>query len=79
MTRFLLPVGASIAAGLMLGAAAVFGVTLVAQGEPQPPDHRYEQSLGANQVQYGDRCDDDDDDDDCFSSNHIQRGNSILP
>ena len=78
MTRFLLPVGASIAAGLMLGAAAVFGVTLVAQGEPQPLDQRYEQSVEANQVQYGDRCDDDDDED-CFSSNHLRDGNSILP
>jgi hypothetical protein len=78
MNRFLLPAGASIAAGLMLGAAAVFGVTLVAQGEPLPLDQRHEQSVGANQVQYGDRCDDDDDDD-CFSSNHFRQGNSILP
>ncbi len=74
MTRFLLPAGASIAAGLMLGAAAVVGVTLVAQGQPEPLDHRYERSIDAHQVQYGDRCDDDDDDD-CFSSNHFQRGN----
>jgi hypothetical protein len=50
----------------------------VAQGEPLPLDQRHEQSVGANQVQYGDRCDDDDDDD-CFSSNHFRQGNSILP
>ena len=78
MTRFVLPAGASIAAGLTLGAAAVFGVTLVAQGEPEPLGERHEQSVGANQVQYGDRCDDDDDED-CFSSNHFRPGNSIAP
>jgi hypothetical protein len=78
MTRFLVPAAASVAAGLALGAAAVLGVTLVAQGDPHPLDQRYEQSVGADQVQYGDRCDDDDDDD-CFLSNNVRHGNSILP
>lgn len=78
MTRFLVPAAASVAAGLTLGAAAVIGVTLVAQGDPHPLDQRYEQSVGANQVQYGDRCDDDDDDD-CFTSNDVRHGDSILP
>ena len=78
MTRFLVPAAASVAAGLTLGAAAVIGVTLVAQGVPHPLDQRYKQSVVANQVQYGDRCDDDDDDD-CFTSNDVRRGDSILP
>lgn len=78
MTRFLVPAAASVAAGVALGAAAVFGVTLVAQGDPHPLDLRYVQSVGANQVQYGDRCDDDDDDD-CFMSHNARQDNSILP
>jgi Protein of unknown function (DUF2613) len=78
MTRFLVPAAASVAAGLALGAAAVFGATLVAQGDPHPLDQRYEQSVGANQVQYGDRCDDDDDEG-CFMSHDVRHDNSILP
>ena len=56
MIRFALPAVASIAAGLLLGAAAVLGVTLVAQGDTETFNRGYEQSTGHNPVQYGDRC-----------------------
>jgi hypothetical protein len=56
MVRFVLPALASVAAGLLLGAAAVLGITLVAQGDTETFNQRYERSTGPNQVQYGDRC-----------------------
>ena len=56
MIRFALPAVASIAAGLLLGAAAVLGVTLVAQGDTETFNQCYEQSTGNHPVQYGDRC-----------------------
>ena len=37
MNRFVLPAAASIVVGLLLGAAAVFGVTLMVQQDTKPP------------------------------------------
>ena len=37
MTRFVVPAAASIVVGLLLGAAAVFGVTLMVQQDTKPP------------------------------------------
>ena len=56
MIRFALLAVASIAAGLLFGAAAVLGVTLVAQGDTETFNQGYEQSTGHTPVQYGDRC-----------------------
>ena len=40
MTRFVVPAAASIVVGLLLGAAAVFGVTLMVQQDTKPPLRR---------------------------------------
>ena len=37
MTRFLVPAGASVVVGLLLGAASIFGVTLMIQQDTKPP------------------------------------------
>ena len=37
MTRFVVPAAASIVVGLLLGAAAIFGVTLMIQQDTKPP------------------------------------------
>ena len=56
MTRFVVPAAASIVVGLLLGAAGVFGVTLMVQQDTKP------QIAGAdpgssvlNRVEYGNR------------------------
>jgi hypothetical protein len=57
MKRFVLPAAVSVLAGALVGAAAVFGITLVAQGETEPTlTEGYEPSSVSNQVEYGDRC-----------------------
>jgi hypothetical protein len=55
MNRFVLPAAASVVVGMLLGAAAVFGVTLMVQQDTKPP-----LSIGGgasilNRVEYGDR------------------------
>ena len=37
MTRFVVPAAASIVVGLLLGAASVFGATLMIQQDTKPP------------------------------------------
>ena len=37
MTRFVVPAAASIVVGLLLGAASIFGVTLMIQQDTKPP------------------------------------------
>ena len=37
MDRFVVPAAASVVVGLLLGAAAVFGVTLMVQQDTRPP------------------------------------------
>ena len=37
MTRFVVPAAASTVVGLLLGAASVFGVTLMIQQDTKPP------------------------------------------
>jgi hypothetical protein len=57
MHRFVLPAVVSVLAGLLIGAAAVFAITLVAQRDNEPtPRQDYEQVSVSNQVEYGDRC-----------------------
>lgn len=55
MIRLVLTAVASVTAGLLLGAAAVLGATLVAQGDTESVNQGYEKSTAPNQVQYGDR------------------------
>jgi hypothetical protein len=56
MDRFIVPAAASIVVGLLLGAAAVFGVTLMVQQDSKsavaPGDPA---SSVLNRVEYGDR------------------------
>ena len=56
MTRFVVPAAASIVVGLLLGAAAVFGVTLMIQQDtkfPLAPGDPASSVL--NRVEYGNR------------------------
>ncbi len=56
MNRFLVPAGASIVVGLLLGAAAVFGVTLMVQQDTKPPLQAGDPAASVlNRVEYGDR------------------------
>ena len=56
MNRFVLPAAASIVVGLLLGAAAIFGVTLMVQQDTKPPLSVGDpQSSVLNRVEYGDR------------------------
>jgi len=56
MTRFVVPAVASIVVGLLLGAAGVFGVTLMVQQDTKPPlDAGDPASSVLNRVEYGDR------------------------
>jgi Protein of unknown function (DUF2613) len=54
--RFALPAAASIVVGLLLGAAAVFGVTLMIQQDTKPPLQSGDPGSSVlNRVEYGDR------------------------
>ena len=56
MDRFLVPAAASIVVGLLLGAAAVFGVTLMVQQDTKPPLQAGDPASSVlNRVEYGDR------------------------
>lgn len=56
MDRFLVPAAASIVVGLLLGAAAVFGVTLMVQQDSKPPLQAGDPASSVlNRVEYGDR------------------------
>ncbi|MBV8929266.1 MAG: DUF2613 domain-containing protein [Mycobacteriaceae bacterium] len=56
MNRFLLPAAASIVVGLLLGAAAIFGVTLMVQQDTKPPLSAGDpQSSVLSRVEYGNR------------------------
>jgi hypothetical protein len=54
--RFALPTAASIVVGLLLGAAAVFGVTLMVQQDSKRPVQAGDPASSVlNRVEYGDR------------------------
>ena len=56
MDRFIVPAAASIVVGLLLGAAAVFGVTLMVQQDSKPPLQAGDPASSVlNRVEYGDR------------------------
>ncbi|AJR29886.1 DUF2613 domain-containing protein [Mycobacterium vulneris] len=56
MNRFVIPSAASIVVGLLLGAAAVFGVTLMVQQDTKPPLQAGDPASSVlNRVEYGDR------------------------
>jgi hypothetical protein len=54
--RFVLPAAASVVVGLLLGAAAVFGLTLMVQQDTKPPVQAGDPASSVlNRVEYGDR------------------------
>ena len=56
MDRLIVPSAASIVVGLLLGAAAVFGVTLMVQEDSKPPLQAGDPASSVlNRVEYGDR------------------------
>jgi hypothetical protein len=56
VTRFVVPAGASILVGLLLGAASVFGVTLMIQQDTKPPLSAGDPASSVlNRVEYGNR------------------------
>ena len=56
MNRFVMPAAASVVVGLLLGASAVFGVTLMVQQDTKPSLTAGDpQSSLLNRVEYGDR------------------------
>lgn len=56
MEQFALPAAASIVVGLLLGAAAIFGVTLMLQEDTKPPLQAGDPASSVlNRVEYGDR------------------------
>lgn len=56
MNRFVAPAAASIVVGLLLGAAAIFGITLMVQQDSKPPLQGGDpQSSVLNRVEYGNR------------------------
>lgn len=56
MNRFVVPSAASVVVGLLLGAAAVFGVTLMVQQDTKPPLQAGDPASSVlNRVEYGDR------------------------
>jgi hypothetical protein len=56
MNRFVLPAAASIVVGLLLGAAAILGITLMVQQDTKPPLSVGDpQSSVLNRVEYGNR------------------------
>ena len=56
MNRFVVPAAASIVVGLLLGAASVFGATLMIQQDTKPPLQAGDPASSVlNRVEYGDR------------------------
>ncbi len=56
MDRFLVPAGASIVVGLLLGAAAIFGTTLRRQQDTKPTLQSGDPASSVlNRVEYGNR------------------------
>ncbi|TMS51969.1 DUF2613 domain-containing protein [Mycobacterium sp. DBP42] len=56
MNRFVIPSAAGVVVGLLLGAAAVFGVTLMVQQDTKPPLQAGDPASSVlNRVEYGDR------------------------
>lgn len=56
MTRFVVPAAASVVVGLLLGAAAVFGVTLMVEQNTKPPLAPGDPASSVlNRVEYGNR------------------------
>jgi hypothetical protein len=56
MPRFVLPGATSIVVGLLLGAAATFGVTLMVQQETKPQIAQGDPASSVlNRVEYGER------------------------
>ena len=56
MDRFIVPAAASIVVGLLLGAAAIFGVTLMVQQDTKAPLQPGDPASSVlNRVEYGDR------------------------
>lgn len=56
MTRFVVPAAASTVVGMLLGAASVFGVTLMIQQDNKPqPSPGDPASSVLNRVEYGNR------------------------
>jgi hypothetical protein len=54
--RFVLPAAASIVVGLLLGAAAIFGLTLMVQQDTKPTIQPGDPGSSVlNRVEYGDR------------------------
>jgi hypothetical protein len=54
--RFVLPAGASIVVGLLLGAAAIFGITLMVEQDTKPPLQAGDPASSVlNRVEYGER------------------------
>jgi hypothetical protein len=56
VTRFVVPAAASVLVGLLLGAASVFGVTLMIQQDTKPPLSPGDPASSLlNRVEYGNR------------------------
>jgi len=56
MDRFIVPAAASVVVGLLLGAAAIFGVTLMVQQDSKPPLQAGDPASSVlNRVEYGNR------------------------
>jgi hypothetical protein len=56
MTRFVVPAGASVVVGLLLGAASVFGATLMIQQDTEPAIQPGDPASSVlNRVEYGNR------------------------
>jgi hypothetical protein len=56
MNRIIAPAAASVLVGLLLGAAAIFGVTLMVQQDTKPPLPGGDPSSSVlNRVEYGNR------------------------
>jgi tetrahydrodipicolinate N-succinyltransferase len=54
--RLILPAGASIVVGLLLGAAAIFGITLMVEQDTKPPLQAGDPASSVlNRVEYGER------------------------
>lgn len=56
MNRFIAPAAASVVVGLLLGAAATFGLTLMVQQDTKPPLPGGDSNSSVlNRVEYGNR------------------------